>query len=112
MMQKHVTPRTFSMVFSVGLPGLAIACMFWGMQSSALVGQLAFSVAGALLVFGALVFVPYLLARHAQMRTVYARYDAIQAMARIRAQRTQHYTLNRALVRHQRRGAMALVRSL
>ncbi len=112
MIQKHIALRTFSMVFSLGLPGLAIVSVVFGMQSSPLVAQLAFSVAGALLVFGALVFVPYLLAQHTQMRTVYARYDAIQAMARIRAQRTQHYTLNRALARHQRRGALALVRSL
>ena len=102
-----------SLMLALAVPGAVIAFTVLGLQTVSLMSQLAFSCAGVALVFSALIFLPYFFERHSQMRTLVERYDAIQMLARIRVQRSQYYTLNRALSRHQLRGrgALASVRS-
>lgn len=103
--------RSSNLLLVLGLPGSVLMFVMFGLQTTSLTAQLAFSCAAVCLVFTVLVFLPYFFERHAQMRSVYMRYDALQAIERIRTQRTQHYVLNRALNRHQYRGRLASVRS-
>ena len=93
---------------TVGLPLATVLFVVFGLQTSSLVAQLLFSCAAVALVFSAFLFLPYFFEQHAHMQAVYSRYDALQAASRIRAQRTQYYTLNRALSRHQLRGRAQL----
>jgi len=94
---------------TVGLPAASILFIVFGLQTSSVFSQLLISVAAVGFLFSAFLYLPFFFEQHARMRAVYARYDALQAASRIRAQRTQYYTLNRALSRHQLRGRNQLV---
>jgi hypothetical protein len=100
--------ETANVWISIGLPLSVVLFVVFGLQSASLVAQLLFSCAAVAFFFSILIYLPYFYERHAAMRAVYSRYDALQVVARIREQRTQHYTLNRALSRHQSRGRSQL----
>jgi hypothetical protein len=94
---------------TIGLPVASILFIVFGLQATPLVAELLVSIAAVGFLFSAFLYLPYFFEQHARMRAVYARYDALQAAGRIRAQRMQYYTLNRALSRHQFRGRNQLV---
>jgi|GEM_PF-4853083 len=95
---------TANLMVTMGLPIGTVLLVVFGIQATSLVSQLLLSLAGVGVVFSALLLLPYFIEQHSRMQAVYNRYDAIQAASRIRAQRSQYYTLNRALLRHQLRG--------
>jgi hypothetical protein len=105
--------QTSNLWISVGLPAAALLFIVFGLQTTGLLTQLFLSIGAVAIFFSVLIFAPYFLERHAAMRSVYMRYDAMQAAVRIREQRTQYFTLNRALSRHQLRGRgqLATIRS-
>jgi hypothetical protein len=95
---------TSNVLITVGMPVAFLLLTVFGIQTTSLVSQLLFSLAGVVFFFTALLFLPYFFEHHSKMHGVYSRYDAMQLAGRIRVQRTQHYTLNHALARHQLRG--------